>query len=167
MRFTSFGLTALVIVALAAIQTSCTKVPGHSLTSGTTTTTTKTASITWLVKGTTYTLSTSSADTVLFSNVTSPTVLTTVRGSNAGKTTVINFTVPANSAGTYNMSSFSTTIPYNSSVLTTSTTNKGTVTINSMSLSSGVMAGTFSTVVQMSATASDTTTVTGTFSIQQ
>jgi len=117
----------------------------------------------YLQGDTTHVLATT-ADTVSFTSYATP--QTTVTGKNGQKFTSCLVQFAANSKGTYTISNLAITVLLKSgTLLKTSSQNYGTVTVDSINVNKGYIAGTFTGKVLV-ATA-DTANVVGLFSIQQ
>ena len=151
----------LMSVCAAMFISSCAKQSGYYLN---TTTVVKSGNVQFFIAtDTTHVLATPT-DTVSFTSYSVP--QTTVTATNGQKNTKLTLKFNANTKGTFNINTISVTIPQKSGgVLTTSSTNIGTVTVDSINANKGYLSGNFTSKLILSA--ADTAVVTGLFSIQQ
>jgi hypothetical protein len=148
-----------VLIVIAAF-TSCVKEAGHYIA----TPVIKSGNLQFYIQGdTSHTLATP-ADTVSFTSYATP--QTTISGQNGQKYSKCYLQFSANTKGTFNLSTLSLKYQQKSgTILTTTSTNMGTVTVDSINVNKGYIAGSFTGKVVV-ATA-DTANVVGTFTIQQ
>ncbi|WP_448699027.1 hypothetical protein ACFGVR_19065 [Mucilaginibacter sp. AW1-3] len=155
-------LALLVLAGLSVLFASCEKIAGHTI-STTKTPITKQGNVSFFIDNSTHILSTVSLDTVSFNTTTVP--VTTITAKNAQKNLSMILSFKANAAGSYPVASVSFTVPITNGKRTTSSTNTGTVTVDSFNVYGGLLTGSFTTSVPD--TSNNLVTVTGTFNIQQ
>ncbi|WP_139112911.1 hypothetical protein [Mucilaginibacter sp. PPCGB 2223] len=167
----SFIYCILSLFLFGAILSSCEKIPGHTIGTGTGTGTstgtgsgTKQGVVSFKINDTTHILQTTAFDTVKFNVTTAP--KTTITAQNGQKYLSAYLEWNSNTTGTFAITNaaFSYILADNQTVLITSTTS-GTVTVNSLNASGGVLTGTFSCPIKDAK--NTTVTATGTFNIQQ
>jgi hypothetical protein len=158
-----FGTWALLVFAgLSVLFVSCEKIPGHTI-STTKTPVNKQGNVSFSLNDTLHIISTTSLDTVSFNTTTAP--VTTITAKNGQKDLAMILSFNANTAGTFPIASVSFTAPTSTGVLTTSSANTGTVTVDSFNVFGGLLTGSFTTQVKNSSGV--VVTATGTFNIQQ
>jgi len=150
--FAVLGITAI---------TSCVKEAGHLLS---TTTTVKSGTLQFYLQGDTTHILATPSDTVSFTSFTTP--QTTVTGKNGQKYTSCVIQFSGNAKGTFTLTNLALTVLEKSgTLLTTSSQNYGTVTVDSINVSKGFISGNF--VGKVLVATADTANVVGLFSIQQ
>ncbi len=150
----------LAFFGIAAIA-SCAKEAGHLLS---TTTTVKSATMQFYLQGDTTHILATPSDTVSFTSYTTP--QTTVTGKNGKKYTSCVIQFSGNAKGTFTLTNLALTVLEKSgTLLTTSSQNYGTATIDSINVNKGYMSGNFTGKVLVAA--NDTANVVGLFTIQQ
>ncbi len=149
----------LAFLGMAGI-TSCVKEVGHFISVSTV----KSATMQFYVQGdTTHTMATT-VDTISFVSVATP--QTTVIGKNGQRPINCTLVFNANTKGTFSLVSLSLKYKQKSgTTLTTSNSNYGTVTVDSINATKGYISGSF--VSKVLVATADTANVVGTFSIQQ
>jgi hypothetical protein len=153
----------LIFSGLSILLSSCEKVPGHVIS---TTTVVKSGTLSFTFNGSSTTLATTT-DTVFFNSTTAP--VTTITAKNAQKNISLVFSFNANIPGSYVISSIQLTTPQSGGgTLTSSASNTGSVTIDAINVFGGSISGSFTSNLPTSASSPPTTsTITGTFNIQQ